>query len=393
MASIRYIGMTQKGKCYEIQVSRGYGLSQYTKRWYPEPGWSDTYAKQQLNKAAAKFEADCQAGKVKTRKEKQTKLAGISVSKSSITFEEYATRAYMKALSITASEYTLSNYRQLLRTRLVPTFGEKPIVEITPAEISDFLLSIQADGLSTSTAIKYYGFLSAMFNMAYRTDVILKNPMDKVERPKNTKAEGNDKTVEAFTVEEVTKIREKLDEVPIYWKAYVLLMLDTGMRRGECSGLTWDNVDFKNSKITVCKSLNYTQDKGVYIDTPKNGASRTFDVDEDIMSLLKTIKDLQDTTVQSEYVFAQGCSAEPMHPTSPTHFMKKFGQKYGFNNMHPHKLRHTWASIAITNGADVESVSEKLGHHDAGFTLKQYTHANEESIKKAGDVFRKAVKQ
>ena len=393
MASTRYIGETRKGKCYEIQVSRGYGQSPYTRRWYPEPTWSASYTEKQLNKAAAKFEAECQSGKVKTRKETQTTIQGERISKGSVTFSDYATKVYMKTLSITASENTLSNYNQLLRTRLIPEFGHRPLVDIKPVELSNFLLSIQADGLATSTALKYYGFLSAMFKMAYRTDVIPSNPIDKVERPKNKKTEGNDTTVERFTIEEVLYIKEKLNEVPIYWKAYVLLMLDTGMRRGECSGLTWDNIDFADSRITVNKSLDYTPKKGVYVDTPKNGKSRTFDVDKDVMDLLKVLKDFQESTVQSPYVFAQVCSSEPMHPTSPTHFMRKFGEKYGIKNMHPHKLRHTWASIAITEGADIESVSEKLGHHDAGFTLRQYAHANEESIKRASEVFRQALKK
>ena len=48
-----------------------------------------------------------------------------------------------------------------------------------------------------------------------------------------------------------------------------------------------------------------------------------------------------------------------------------------------HELRHTFASIAITNGADVASVSEKLGHSDKAVTLRMYTHADQESIRRA----------
>ena len=49
---------------------------------------------------------------------------------------------------------------------------------------------------------------------------------------------------------------------------------------------------------------------------------------------------------------------------SETRYMKKFSQRYDVPNLHPHKLRHTLASIAITNGADVASISEKLGRDD-----------------------------
>ena len=81
-----------------------------------------------------------------------------------------------------------------------------------------------------------------------------------------------------------------------------------------------------------------------------------------------------------------------MHPQSPTRYLKKFSKRHGIPDMHPHKLRHSFASVAITNGADVASVSEKLGHSDKAVTLRMYTHADQESIKRAGNIFRDAIK-
>ena len=68
-------------------------------------------------------------------------------------------------------------------------------------------------------------------------------------------------------------------------------------------------------------------------------------------------------------------------------------KKYDVPGLHPHKLRHTFASIAITNGADVASVSEKLGHNDKAVTLRMYTHADQESMKRASQIFRDALKK
>ncbi len=82
-----------------------------------------------------------------------------------------------------------------------------------------------------------------------------------------------------------------------------------------------------------------------------------------------------------------------MHPQSPSWYMQKFSKKCGVPGLHPHKLRHTFASIAITNGADVASVSEKLGHSDKAVTLRMYTHASQESIKRASQIFRDALKK
>lgn len=95
----------------------------------------------------------------------------------------------------------------------------------------------------------------------------------------------------------------------------------------------------------------------------------------------------------SIFVFTREHSPEPMHPQSPTRYLKKFSERHGIPDLHPHKLRHTFASVAITSGADVASVSEALGHSDKAVTLRMYTHANEESVNKASQIFRSAIKK
>ena len=82
-----------------------------------------------------------------------------------------------------------------------------------------------------------------------------------------------------------------------------------------------------------------------------------------------------------------------MHPQSPTRYMARLGKKCGITNLQPHKLRHSFASVAITNGADIASVSEKLGHADKSTTLRLYTHADAASIDRASNVFRDALQK
>ena len=70
--------------------------------------------------------------------------------------------------------------------------------------------------------------------------------------------------------------------------------------------------------------------------------------------------------------FTKEDSPEPMHPQSPTRYLKKLSDHCGLPDLRPHKLRHTFASVAITNGADVANVSEALGHSDKAVTLRMY---------------------
>jgi len=117
--------------------------------------------------------------------------------------------------------------------------GDLRLPDITSANISAFLLSVQAEGKSHGTVIKYYTILKSLFKMAYMNDEIPRNPMDKVERPKPRKDEARKMEVEAYTEEETAHILECLEKEPLKWRVLMELMIDTGIRRGECCGLKW----------------------------------------------------------------------------------------------------------------------------------------------------------
>ena len=309
------------------------------------------------------------------------------------TLKKFGEEVFMPAKAVTMSENGRYAYKGNLDHWIYPALGKLKMPDITPANISALLLSMQSQGKAHATCVKVYTILHSLFKMAYMTDVVPIDPMDKVERPKPRKNELKDADVEAYTVEEVQRIFTALEREPLKWRVLLRLLIDTGIRRGECCGLRWQNIDFKANTITIAGNLCYTPQKGIYLDTPKSGKARAIDVDPEIISLLRELRQEQASHAISSYVFTQPNSPEPMHPQSPAKYMQKFSKKYGVPNLHPHKLRHTFASIAITNGADVASVSEKLGHSDKAVTLRMYTHADQESMKRASQIFRNALKK
>ena len=216
--------------------------------------------------------------------------------------------------------------------------------------------------------------------------------MDKVERPRL----GKDETapeIEAYTAKELSYILDCLEKEPLKWQALIWLLCDTGLRRGEAVGLKWSDLDFTTGQVTIRRSLGYTVETGVFEGTTKANRQRTIDLSPKVLGLLKRWRVEQSETCLSAWVFNRDAdrSAEPMNPQSPTKFLAKFGERHDIRHLHPHKLRHSFASVAITHGADIASVSEKLGHSDISTTLRTYTHANAQSIKRAGDIFRQAV--
>lgn len=389
---------TTAGKAfYRIRYHAEAGKT-YSRNWYVPDGWSEKAIQRELAKVSAEFERQCKAGEILTRADKKAqeeearRLAEIEAAKI-ITLRQYCERVFMPALTVTAAENTRSNFQTCLDKRIYPAFEKLPIRDISSAQINSFLLDLQASGLSHGTAVKYYTLLNLIFKSAYFDDTIPANPMGKVQRPKPTKSEGKKTGVESYTAEELQYILDCLQREPLKWQAYMQLLIDTGIRRGECCALQWSDIDFKSGIITISRSAGYTPAAGIYTTTPKNGKTRSFDVSEEVLQILRNLLIDQSQKAVSKWVFTQDGTAEMMHPQSPDRFMQNFAKRNGIEHLHPHKLRHSFASVAITNGADIASVSEKLGHSDKAVTLRLYTHADAESIKRAGNVFRDALKK
>ena len=386
---------TKSGKVfYEISVSRGRGKSRLTRRWYAPEGWSKKAIERELAAVSAEFERQCDAGEVSRSTEPRGPASQAAMEAAKIlTLRQYGERVFMPAKTVTLSENARENYQSNLDKKIYPALGDLKMPEITPAQISAFLLDFQAQGKAHATVMKLYTILHSLFKMAYLGDMIERNPMDKVERPKPRKDEVKTSEPSAYTVEEVRKLLDALETEPLKWRALVRLLIDTGIRRGECCALKWQNVDLKTGEIRIAGNLCYTTAKGVYMDTPKSGRERIVCAGTDTIALLRKLRAEQASKAVSAYVFTRESDPEPMHPQSPTRYLRNLSARCGLPDLHPHKLRHTFASIAITNGADVASVSEALGHSDKAVTLRMYTHANAESVKRAAEIAREAIKK
>lgn len=393
MASITKTIDTQGNTVYKVQASGGRGR-RVKRSWRPEPGWSAKTIERELNKFAAQLENELDSGSVCTKQEEKeaARLAALEAAKLK-TVRQYADGVFMPTKEATFSENARSSYRMFLDKHIFPVLGDVLLVEVTPAMISKLLIDFQRAGYAHATAVKLYNILNGIFEMAFLDDSIPMNPMLKVKRPAPRKGEqSKEESDKAYTVQELAYILSCAAQEPLQWQTYISLAADTGLRRGEACGLQWGDIDFKAGAVTVRRNLQYTAAAGVYATSPKNGKVRVVDVGPDTLALLKQLREKQAQSCISKWCFTQEGTAEPMHPQSPTRYFQKFGQRYGVKDFHPHKLRHSSASIAITSGADVVSVSERLGHSDTAVTLRMYAHANEQSIRRAGQIVRDALK-
>ena len=395
MASTKLMQTKDGRRFFQICVSRGYGKAPYKKRWYWPDGWSKRTAERELAKVAAEFERACAAGEILNRKQAKEKAAKEAAEAAKLkTIRQYADGVYMPAKQTTLSENTRASYQMFLDKHIFPVIGDMLLTDVTPAIIQKLILDFQRTGKSHASAVKLYNILNGLFSMAFLDDSIPISPMLKVKRPAPRKDETpTEESSKALTVQELRSVLSCVEQEPLKWQAYINLAADTGARRGELCGLQWQDIDWASRMVTIRRNLQYTAKKGVYVTSPKNGKPRTVDIGKDTLGLLHRLRDEQAASCISNWVFTQDGSYDPMFPQSPTRYFKTFGDKYGIADFHPHKLRHTSASIAITSGADVVSVSERLGHSDTAVTLRMYAHANAESIRRAGQTVRDALKQ
>ena len=427
MASIKQMETKDGRKFWKIIVSAG-REQQYTERFYwPLKVNGDPVAKttalRELDKAVSDFERRCSCGEVLSRKRKkeiaaQEEAAAAEKARKAAeeaakikTLKQYGEQVFMPAKKINCAEKTRAYYQYSLDKHLYPAFGDLPMQSITSSQLSAFFLRLKDSGLAHSTVIGIYVTCNQLFKQAYLDESISRNPMDLVQRPRQRKEEHK-KGVEAFTADELKSILSLLDSEPLKWRCFVRLLIDTGIRRGEACALKWENIDLKDNSALIKENLCYTPEKGVYIDVTKTGRERVVYFSQEVAALLKQyrseqiaatarrkamlIKDNQplqfEKIVIPDYVFTERGNSEPMHPDAVNRFFQKFGKKNGIE-IHAHKLRHSFASLAIVNGSDIASVSEVLGHADKATTLRVYSHADEESKRRAAGIVAAAIKQ
>ena len=163
--------------------------------------------------------------------------------------------------------------------RIYPAIGHIKLRELRPDHLNAFYSQLAQSGsnrrtggtLSNCTIRRYHRFISIVLSQAVKEGLIPMNVAARAEPPKVEKHEPN--YLQPTTI---PLMLDALEREPLKWRMLVHLMLVTGARRGEIRGLKWENVDFDNSRIYICRSISYTPDCGVYESTPKTASSKRY---------------------------------------------------------------------------------------------------------------------
>lgn len=304
-----------------------------------------------------------------------------------------------------AAKSTTTGYRFMLAHIKSDPIGGVSIDELTAEDAERWIGNMLSSGKSAATVRKAFNVLHVAVRHAVEVHRLPYDPLSAVKRPKLPKKEPN--SLDTMQRARLVSYLDATGCSPV--NVAISIALYTGMREGEVCGLRWADVDFKTKTLHIRRTIARDGSR-TYVKEPKTVRSmRNIPIDQSLSDLLATRKE----TVNAECTMAGIKFSEDMYVVGG------IGDGVAYAYMDPHllwqswkaiaksldlkgtqgkvptfhDLRHTYATAAIANGADVKSVQGLLGHASAKTTLDIYAGNDDEAMRKAAESTAAAMRE
>lgn len=296
---------------------------------------------------------------------------------------------------------TFEGYEVRVKKHFIPYFEKLnlAICDVKPAHIDDYIKSKISGGrcdkgkggLSNRTINDHRTLLHQIFNDALNTELIVRNPVDKIKSMRVDKYDLSKRTV-LINSQDISDFMNAIKDEYIGVRLAYTITLQYGLRRSETVGLKWNSVDFNNDVIHINHTVVATKEL-VASDTTKTKSSRrTIAMTEDIKKELLVLKEEQNKFrelfkseyIESDYVFCHE-DGTLMRPNFLTRHLSLILVKHNLPHMRFHDLRHSAASILYENGCDAKDIQNLLGHSEIATTMNLYTHTTNESMRRTSN--------
>ncbi|MBQ8799575.1 MAG: site-specific integrase [Lachnospiraceae bacterium] len=385
-------GIIQRGNTYRFTVCMGYDTNgkqiRKTTTFVPPTGLTQNKADKLAKEEYIHFSNRCK---------------GLYNLKENMRFSELVEEYFRLYAPNNLKPITSYNYRKHIDYHFMEYFGNKKLKDITTATVSHFfnthktVIKDELRPLSPSNAKRIYCILQSLFKFAVTQGCIKETPCKNVLLPKKNPLEET---------KQMHLTDEELPEFLTLFQGYsvlntiILMLLNTGMRSGECLGLMWEDIDFKNRKIHIRHTLSDVGGRH-FLTTPKTATSiRHLYMNDTVIALLKKHKLEQNklrlalgaSFSHPEMVFTSDTGNYKDRSCLNTSF-KRFLKGTKFEYMTLHKLRHTNATLLLNNGVDLKIVSDHLGHADIAITAGTYTAVLDSSRMKTASVMEQILSE
>lgn len=296
----------------------------------------------------------------------------------------------------TVKESTLHKTMVVFRDHILPKFGKCKINMIEAKTLQKQAFEWNKKYKNFKKMINY---TFAVFSYALKMGYINSNPKDKFTMPKK-KQELKDDAWKYYTREEVHLLFEYLEkENSLEWLVFFRLLAFTGIRKGECLALTWNDIDFIKNTLTINKTISVgLQNKQIIQDPKSFNSYRTVTLDEITIQMLKKwrveqasmlLKFGHNSMNKNQLLFSTASKNSMYTLSKPRTILKKVCDKYDFKFIPIHGFRHTHTSLLFESDINMEVVKDRLGHSDIQTTVNIYTHVTQKNKDKTATQFAK----
>jgi integrase len=269
---------------------------------------------------------------------------------------------------------TAADYASLLRLHVLPVLGDRKLSQLGAPEIQRLYTCMTEQGLSPRTVRYTHAVLHSALDHAVKLGLLIRNPAQLVDLPRASRKE-----MKVFTPAQATTFLQAASQDR--WAALWQLLLTTGMRPGEALALRWSDMD--GSRIRIQRNLVRYADGRWELKEPKTPrARRTVTMPEMTHTLLRhERRDQLEERLKAGsayedhgFVFA-AVNGSPLdwRVVVQRHFHELL-KRADLPRIRPYDLRHTSATLLLSDGVNVKVVSERLGHASAALTLDVYAH-------------------
>ncbi|GAA0763720.1 Tyrosine recombinase XerC [bioreactor metagenome] len=303
------------------------------------------------------------------------------------------------------SENTYDKYNKVITNKIIPSIGDIRLCDLKAIHVDKFLRDLKKSKikkgknichLSGTTIQMYYGILNAALNRAVKLQMIIENPCKYIDTPKRNKYKASILTLQEFRLI-YNSLNDTLFEDYIF-KLALDISIETGLRRGELCGLTWDSINFEDNFIDINKALIRIENQYSISKLKTEGSYRTIPISDELAQKLKKHKTIQSSNklkygefykkvifnkISYDLIFRH----ENGDYIIPSTFLQRLKRLCRYNkidkNIRWHDLRHTNATYLIESGVNLKVVQDRLGHSLMQTTADTYSHVTKKMNREA----------
>jgi integrase len=279
------------------------------------------------------------------------------------TFGDFLARYVRDVASHTLRPKTLQNYESLIRLHIKPELGTIKLGKLRPEHLQSFYTRKLEGGLSRGYVRGIHAIIHKCLDQAVKWGLANRNVSDLTSPPTSPKTVATN----VWTVDEARRFLASVKDHP-YYPLY-LLAISMGMREGELLGLHWEDINWETKTIHVSHAAQTLRGRGVVLTEPKTErGKRTIPIPAMVLDELRERKN------GNKGLIFHTKSGKPINARHLVRHFRIANDAAGVPVIRFHDLRHTCATLLLSQNVHPKVVQEILGHSQIRLTLDTYSH-------------------